>query len=173
MSKCFLAGDSAGGNLAHNVAVRVFLEREKLREVRIIGLVSIQPFFGGQERTESEIRIQGAPLISVERTDWMWKAFLPEGSDRDHESANVSGPNAVDVEGMDYPDTLVFVSGFDPLMDWQKRYSEWLRKSGKEVELIEYPNMIHAFYLFPELPESSQLISQVKNFVNKRLSQSV
>lgn len=112
----------------------------------------------------------GVPLISVERTDWMWKAMLPDGSNRDHESVNVSGPNALDVAGMDYPDTIVFVGGFDPLLDWQKRYCEWLRKSGKEAELIEYPNMIHAFYVFPELPEASQLISQVTDFINKRVS---
>lgn len=168
LSKCFLAGDSAGANLAHNVAVRVC--RERFRDLKIIGLISIQPFFGGEERTESETRLEGAPLVSTARTDWLWKVFLPDGSDRDHESVNVSGPNAVDVAGMNYPDTLVFVSGFDPLQDWQRRYYEWLRRSGKVAELIEYPKMIHAFYVFPELPESSQLISQVKDFVTRRLS---
>ncbi|KAJ7970085.1 Alpha/beta hydrolase-3 [Quillaja saponaria] len=119
LSKCFLAGDSAGANLAHHVAVRAC--RERLREVKIIGLVSIQPWFGGEERTESEIRLEGAPLVSVARTDWIWKLFLPDGSDRDHEAVNVSGPNAIDISGLDYPDTLVFVGGFDPLQDWQKR----------------------------------------------------
>ncbi|MCI79838.1 putative carboxylesterase 18-like, partial [Trifolium medium] len=54
------------------------------------------------------------------RTDWLWKVFLPEGSDRDHGAANVSGPNAEDLSGLEYPDTLVFVGGFDPLNDWQK-----------------------------------------------------
>ncbi|KAI4331792.1 hypothetical protein L6164_016747 [Bauhinia variegata] len=108
------------------------------------------------------------PLVSMPRTDWIWKAFLPRWSDRDHEAANVSGPNAVDISGMDYQETLVIVAGFDPLRDWQKRYYEWLRKSGKEAQLIEYPDMIHAFYIFPESPESSQLITQVKDFITKR-----
>ncbi|XP_054787641.1 probable carboxylesterase 18 [Prosopis cineraria] len=168
LSKCFLAGDSAGGNLAHNVAVRVC--RNRLRKVRVIGQISIQPFFGGEERTESETRLPKAPLVSVERTDWIWKVLLPDGSNRDHEAVNVSGPNAVDISGMDYPDTIVFVGGFDPLQDWQRRYYEWLKKSGKEAELIEYPDSIHAFYVFPELPEASQLISEVRDFINKRVS---
>ncbi|BBH09365.1 carboxyesterase 18 [Prunus dulcis] len=73
-------------------------------------------------------------------------AFLPDGSNRDHEAANVTGPNAVDISGLDYPSTLVFVGGFDPLLDWQKRYYQWLKKSGKEAKIIEYPNSIHAFY---------------------------
>ncbi|KAJ1417301.1 Lipase, GDXG, putative histidine active site [Sesbania bispinosa] len=168
VSKCFLAGDSAGANLCHHVAVRAC--RAGFRSVRVIGLVSIQPFFGGEERTESEIRLEGSPLVSVTRTDWLWKAFLPDGSDRDHGASNVSGPNAEDLSGLDYPDTLVFVGEFDPLQDWQRRYYEWLRKSGKEAQLIEYPNMIHAFYCFPDLPESSQLISQVKDFITKKIS---
>lgn len=95
---------------------------------------------------------------------------MPDGSNRDHEASNVSGPNAVDVSGLEYPDTVVVVGGFDPLQDWQRRYYEWLKKSGKEATLIEYPNMIHAFYVFPELPEASQLISQIKDFISKRIS---
>ncbi|PQM35730.1 putative carboxylesterase 18 [Prunus yedoensis var. nudiflora] len=164
-SRCFLAGDSAGANVAHHVAVRAAREKDRFRVVKPVGLISIQPFFGGEVRVESEIRLQGAPLVSITRTDWLWKAFLPDGSDRDHEAANVTGPNAVDISGLDYPSTLVFVGGFDPLLDWQKRYYQWLKKSGKEAKLIEYPNSIHAFYVFPELPESNQLISQVKDFV--------
>ncbi|XP_062020593.1 probable carboxylesterase 18 [Rosa rugosa] len=162
-SRCFLAGDSAGANIAHHVAVRACLE--PFRFVKPVGLISIQPFFGGEERTESEIRLEGAPLVSVTRTDWLWKAFLPAGSSRDHEAANVGGPNAVDITGLEYPATIVFVGGLDPLQDWQRRYCEWLRKSGKEAKLIEYPSMVHAFYVFPELPESNQLFSQVKDFV--------
>ncbi|KAH0977293.1 hypothetical protein GBA52_027012 [Prunus armeniaca] len=164
-SRCFLAGDSAGANVAHHVAVRAAREKDRFRVVKPVGLISIQPFFGGEGRVESEIRLHGAPLVSITRTDWIWKAFLPDGSDRDHEAANVTGPNAVDISGLDYPSTLVFVGGFDPLLDWQKRYYQWLKKSGKEAKLIEYPNSIHAFYVFPELPESNQLLSQVKDFV--------
>ncbi|KAK7364218.1 hypothetical protein VNO80_12718 [Phaseolus coccineus] len=167
VGKCFLAGDSSGGNIAHHVALRVC--KERLRFVRVIGLVSIEPFFGGQERLESEIRITQDPLVSLEVTDWYWKAFLPSGSDRDHEVVNVSGPNAVYISGLDYPKTLLVVAGFDPIKDWQRRYYEWLRKSGKDIEIIEYPNMIHGFHLFPILPEASQFLSHVNHFINKQV----
>ncbi|XP_061364301.1 probable carboxylesterase 18 [Gastrolobium bilobum] len=170
LTRCFVAGDSAGANICHHVAIRVC--KSELRAIRVVGLIMIQPYFGGEERTESEIRLEGSPLVSMARTDWLWKVLLPDGSDRDHGAANVSGPNAENISGLDYPDTLVFVGGFDPLQDWQKRYYEWLRKSGKEAQLIEYPNMIHAFYVFPDLPEASQLISQVKDFVTKKISNS-
>ncbi|XP_027357312.1 probable carboxylesterase 18 [Abrus precatorius] len=168
VTKCFLAGDSAGANLAHHVAVRVC--KEGLRIVKVIGLVSIQPFFGGEERTKSEMELKRDPLISLDRSDWHWKAFLPNGSNRDHESVNVSGPNKLDISGLDYPNTLVFTGGFDPLLDWQRRYYEWLRESEKKAELIDFPNAVHAFYLFPELPQTSQFISHVKDFITKQIN---
>ncbi|KAK7283726.1 hypothetical protein RIF29_13466 [Crotalaria pallida] len=167
LSKCFFAGDSAGGNIAHHVALRVCQQR--LQTVKVIGLISIQPFFGGEERTESETRLKGAPLVTLDITDWHWKVFLPDGSNRDHEVTNVSGPNAVDISSLDYPSTLVIRAGYDPLQDWQRRYYEWLRKSGKEAQLIEYPSMFHAFYIFPELPESALLISEVKDFITNQM----
>ncbi|GAU28473.1 hypothetical protein TSUD_294760 [Trifolium subterraneum] len=167
ISKCFLMGDSAGGNVIHHVAVRV--TSIKLQILKVIGLVSIQPFFGGEERTESEIRLKWVPILSMDKTDWYFKMFLPDGSNRDHEAINVCGPNAMDISKVDYPNTLLFVGGFDPLVDWQKRYYEWLRKSGKEVELIEYPNMIHAFFYFHDLPDTRDLISKVKDFMIKQI----
>ncbi|XP_004512637.1 probable carboxylesterase 18 [Cicer arietinum] len=167
VEKCFLAGDSAGGNLAHHVAIRISLE--KLKVLKVIGLVSMQPFFGGEERTESEMRLKYQPVVSIDKTDWYWKMFLQDGSNREHEAVNVSGPNAMDISNVDYPNTILFVGGFDSLVDWQKRYYEWLRKSGKEVELIEFPNAIHAFYYFEDLPETSQFLSKVKDFIAKQM----
>ncbi|KAK7314849.1 hypothetical protein VNO77_33377 [Canavalia gladiata] len=167
VTKCFLMGDSAGGNLSHHVAVRIC--KERLRMVNVIGLVAIQPFFGGEERTESEIQLEGAPLISLDRTDWYWKAFLPNGSNRDHGAVNVWGPNAEDISGLNYPNTLVFTGGFDPLRDWQRKYYEWLKLSGKEAQLIDFPNASHGFYFFLELPETPQAISHVKDFITQQI----
>jgi len=168
LSRCFFAGDSAGGNIAHNVAIRICREpRSSFTAVKLIGLISIQPFFGGEERTEAEKQLVGAPLVSPDRTDWCWKAM---GLNRDHEAVNVGGPNAVDISGLDYPETLVVVAGFDPLKDWQRSYYEWLKLSGKKATLIEYPNMFHAFYIFPELPEAGQLIMRIKDFVDERVA---
>ncbi|KGN45196.2 hypothetical protein Csa_016756 [Cucumis sativus] len=168
LSKCFLAGDSAGANLAHHVAVRFCRQRSQFERARVVGLVSIQPFFGGEERTEAEIQLDPGYIVSIARTDWLWRAFLPEGADRDHGAANVSGENAEEISELEeFPATLVFVGGFDPLKDWQRRYYDWLKKNGKIVELIEYPNMIHAFYLFPEISESSVLMNEVREFVSK------
>ncbi|KAH6832240.1 hypothetical protein C2S53_005589, partial [Perilla frutescens var. hirtella] len=164
LSNCFIGGDSAGGNIAHHVTVRAVEKAEEFSKIRIIGMVGLQPFFGGEERSESEVRLTKAPLLSVKQTDVFWREFLPEGADRDHPAANVFGKNI----NHDFPTSLVVVGGNDPLQDWDRRYVEWLKSSGKCVEVTEYPNAFHGFYAFPEVPEFDLLIHRVATFVHKQ-----
>ncbi|CAN6380986.1 unnamed protein product [Urochloa humidicola] len=169
-SRCYLAGDSAGGNIAHHVARRYASAGvAPFRNVRLAGLIAIQPFFGGEERTPAELRLGGAaPIVSVDRADWMWRAFLPPGAGRDHEAANFAHPAAA--EGIDspaFPPVLLAVGGFDPLQDWQRRYGEMLRARGKEVRVVEYPDAIHAFYLFPGFDDARDFIIRIAEFVTE------
>ncbi|KAF8730732.1 hypothetical protein HU200_016594 [Digitaria exilis] len=147
VSRCFLAGDSAGGNVAHHVARRYATHVSTFRNVRLAGVIAIQPFFGGEERTPSELRLDGVgPIVSVDRADWMWRAFLPPEADRDHEAANFAHPAAIaGVESPAFPPVLLAIGGFDPLQDWQRRYGEMLRRRGKKVEVVQYPDAIHGF----------------------------
>ncbi|KAI8531483.1 hypothetical protein RHMOL_Rhmol11G0139700 [Rhododendron molle] len=128
----------------------------KFSRLKIKGLVGIQPFYGGVDRTESEKTLYRAPILNLDQTDWMWKAFLPVESDRDHEASNVNGPNQIDISGLDFPETLVVVGGYDPLKGWQRSYCDWLRSCGKQVKSVFYPNAFHGFYGFPEsqIPDS-------------------
>ncbi|KAK8955089.1 putative carboxylesterase 18 [Platanthera zijinensis] len=94
-SSVFLAGDSAGGNIAHHVARRAVAEKETLRRVRVNGVVEIQPFFGGEEATASELRLDGrVPFGSRESYEWLWRTFLPAGSSLDGKWSNVFGPGS-------------------------------------------------------------------------------
>uniref|UniRef100_A0A0D9X1B0 Alpha/beta hydrolase fold-3 domain-containing protein n=1 Tax=Leersia perrieri TaxID=77586 RepID=A0A0D9X1B0_9ORYZ len=54
----FVAGDSAGGNVAHHAAARV---------AAVAGVVLVQPFFGGETATASERQLRDAPFASPER----------------------------------------------------------------------------------------------------------
>ncbi|KAL0364457.1 UNVERIFIED_CONTAM: putative carboxylesterase 18 [Sesamum angustifolium] len=165
LSKCFIAGDSAGGNIAHHVTVRACNNSQQLDKLRIEGLMLLQPFFGGEERTEAELRLKRAPVLNVEYTDTMWRGFLPDGADRNHHAANVL--NSGEVKNVELPRTVVVVGGYDPLQDWQRRYVGWMNKCGKEVELVEYPNAIHGFYLFPEVAEYQLLFHSMRDFITK------
>ncbi|GJN04817.1 hypothetical protein PR202_ga22392 [Eleusine coracana subsp. coracana] len=172
-SRCFLAGDSAGGNIAHHVARRyaalLSTPSSSFRTVRLAGLIAIQPFFGGEARTPAELRLAGAPIVSVPRTDWMWRAFLPPGADRTHEACDATMSSPAAAKGVedapDFPPVTVVVGGYDPLQDWQRRYCAALREKGKEVTLLEYPDAIHAFYLFPEFVEAKDLMLKIRDIV--------
>ncbi|CAD6257560.1 unnamed protein product [Miscanthus lutarioriparius] len=167
VSRCFVAGDSAGGNIAHHVARRYASDAASFRNVRVAGLVAIQPFFGGEERTPSELRLDGAaPIVSIDRTDWMWRAFLPPGCDRTHEAANFASPAAA--AGLDspaFPPVLLAIGGFDPLQDWQRPYGEMLKSMGKDVRVVEYPDAIHAFYVFPGFDDARDFMIRIAEFV--------
>ncbi|CAA6660190.1 unnamed protein product [Spirodela intermedia] len=164
LSNCFIAGDSAGANIAHHVARRWSAgERPSEARIRLSGLVAIQPFFGGEERVDSEIRLAHGPVVTTDRTDWLWKAFLPDGATRDHEAAN---PEAAAAElGESFPPVVVMVGEFDPLRDWQLKYFRSLRLRGKKAEIIEYAGAIHAFYAFPELKSSAVMIEDLRSFI--------
>ena len=161
LSTCFLAGDSAGANIVHNVARRWTAEDN--HHVRLAGLISIQPFFGGETRVDSETRLHNAPIITVERADWLWKAFLPDGATRDHPAA--SPFTAAEDLGERFPPVMVMVGELDPLQDWQRAYFQSLKKNGKEAEIIEYRGAFHSFYLFPELKSSLALTEDVGSFI--------
>jgi acetyl esterase/lipase len=164
-SRCFLAGDSAGGNIAHHVARRYALDPSAFPRVRLRGLIAIQPFFGGEERTPAELRLDGAPIVNVPRTDWMWRAFLPPGADRSHDACSPAAAAAGIGAAPAFPPVTVVVGGYDPLQDWQRRYCDALRGEGKEVRVLEYPDAIHAFYVFPEFPDAKDLMLRIKEIV--------
>ncbi|KAL3824958.1 hypothetical protein ACJIZ3_020987 [Penstemon smallii] len=168
LNKCFIAGDSSGGNIAHHTTFRACKNSHEFVKIKVKGFMALQPFFGGEERTESELRLINAPVINVERTDWMWRCFLPEGMDRNHYSAHVFGGGVEEMKSVEFPRSLVIIGGYDPLQDWQRKYVEWLENCGKEVELIEYPNAFHSVYSFPEVPEYDLLIKDVTKFVQKQ-----
>ncbi|GMH11877.1 hypothetical protein Nepgr_013718 [Nepenthes gracilis] len=169
VGKCFLAGDSAGANLAHHVAVKAC--EHEFKALKVIGLITIQPFFAAEERSDSELQLKSDPIIPWERTDLFWKNFLPDGSDRNHPAASVFGLKSKDITGINnFPATLVAVGGLDPLRDSDRKYCEWLKRSRKEVTKAEYPNAPHLFYAFPKISESSMFISEIKGFMHNLLA---
>ncbi|KAK9074461.1 hypothetical protein SSX86_007059 [Deinandra increscens subsp. villosa] len=171
LQRCFILGDCAGGNIAHHVCIRA--SQHKFQQLKVIGLVALQPLFGGEERVESEISCENRLGLHLDQTDFYWNVIQPlapdEKWDRDNGAINVSGPKAIDISGLSFPPTLVVVGGRDILEDRQRNYYVWLKNSGKDAYLEQYEYMFHGFCTFPELPESTHVISIVKNFITKQM----
>ncbi|KAF0895153.1 hypothetical protein E2562_006855 [Oryza meyeriana var. granulata] len=170
ISTCFIAGDSAGGNIAHHVAQRwTATTPPSDNTVHLAGVILVQPCFSGEERTKAERALDGvAPVLNIRRSDLSWKAFLPEGADRNHPAAHVTGDDALSEV---FPPAMVVVGGLDPLQDWDRRYASMLRLKGKPVRVVEFPEAIHAFYFFPELADDSRkLVDEIRAFVEESIT---
>ncbi|CAL5380936.1 unnamed protein product [Camellia sinensis] len=140
----YLAGDSSGGNIVHNVAVRSIESG-----IEVMGNILLNPLFSGQKRTESEKRLDGKYFVKIQDRDWYWRAFLPEGEDRDHPACNPFGPNGISLEGIKFPKSLVVVAGLDLIQDWQLGYAEGLKRNGQDVKLLYLEQATVGFYLLP------------------------
>lgn len=67
--RVFISGDSAGGNIAHNLAVQLGSGSPELAPVRVRGYVLLAPFFGGIIRTKSEAEGPKEAFLNLELID--------------------------------------------------------------------------------------------------------
>ena len=61
-------GGSAGGNIAYHAGLRAATEIDKLEPLVIRGLILHQPYFGGSQRTQSELR-DNDPILPLSVCD--------------------------------------------------------------------------------------------------------
>ncbi|XP_015895673.2 probable carboxylesterase 6 [Ziziphus jujuba] len=178
-----LAGDSAGANIAYNVAARLCLEMKSLRPLLVKGLVLLQPFFGGETRTGSEkySMVQPQPprssALSLAASDTYWRLALPAGANRDHPWCKPLGKVMV-VEkekggvgiGVGVP-MLVCVSEMDILRDRNLEFCSEMGKAGRHVEFEVYRGVGHAFQVLSKSQISQtrcyEMVGRIKNFVSR------
>nr|DAD33494.1 TPA_asm: hypothetical protein HUJ06_012345 [Nelumbo nucifera] len=157
----YLAGDSSGGNIVHHVALKAVES-----DIQVKGNILLNAMFGGKERTESEKRLDGKYFVTIQDRDWYWRAFLPEGTDRDHPACNPFGPSGKSLKGVKFPKSLVVVAGLDLVQDWQLAYVEGLKKAGQDVKLIYLEQATIGFYLLPNNNHFYTVMEEIKHFVN-------
>ncbi|XP_043721174.1 probable carboxylesterase 8 [Telopea speciosissima] len=166
-NSCYLMGSSSGGNIVYQAALRtVGLD---LEPVEIQGFILNQPYFGGLERTGSELRLKDDKILSLPSNDLMWELALPVGSDRNHEYCNpmlgrldrVGEDGLLSLRGKKW---LVRGYGGDPLVDRQRVFVEMLEKSGMTVVAWFDETGFHAVELF-DPAKAQTLLDHVKEFV--------
>jgi len=154
-SKVFLAGDSAGANIVHQVGVRA--SGRSWNSLCLQGAVLVHPFFGGEERIGCELGPGKEVEGFVKVVDGLWSISLPARADKDHPFCNPIGPRSLALSAAAYPRTLVFVAGKDLLKDRGILYYESLKKVGKDVDLVTTEGEEHVFHLRnPESQNASE-----------------
>lgn len=164
LSHVFLSGDSAGGNIAHHVAIKAI--QNNTCHVKINGLLLIHPYFGSQKRTEKELA-EGSAAESVASNDMFWRLSIPEGSNRDYYGCNFEKAELSAVEWSRFPAVVVFVAGLDFLKERGVMYAEFLQKKGvKVVRLLEAEEESHVFHVYhPEFEATRLLQRQMSDFM--------
>ncbi|KAK8962223.1 putative carboxylesterase 2 [Platanthera guangdongensis] len=165
LDRVFLAGDSAGGNIAHNMAIRVREFPET--GITIKGLALIHPYFWGSEPVGSELT---DPEFRAEM-DKIWNFLYPGTTGPDDPKVNPFADGAPNLALLGCEKLLVTVAENDPVKHRGKAYYEKLKESdwGGEVELLETPDAEHVFHLFsPDTEKAKEKIKILVNFFNKQ-----
>lgn len=162
--RIYIAGDSSGANMAYNVSTQ-------LGSV-LKGLILIQPFFGGEARTESElnsVQPRGSAL-TLATSDCYWRLALPPGANRDHPWCNPLARGWPDLEGLPLPPAMVCVSEMDILKDRELEVCDAMRRAGKIVEHKMYEGVGHGFQVLHNYNLSQvrtqEMLTDIKAFLN-------
>ncbi|WP_353227337.1 chloramphenicol hydrolase [Novosphingobium sp.] len=134
-----VAGDSAGGNLAAAVAIRV---RDHggpaLRHQLLIYPVTDTDF------TRASYGENGAGnyFLSTAMMEWFWQQYIGDLAQGHVDGATVL--HTGDLAGL--PSATVIMAEYDPLRDEGVAYAERLSAAGNPVHAEVAPGMIHGFF---------------------------
>ncbi|KAK6936376.1 Alpha/beta hydrolase fold-3 [Dillenia turbinata] len=166
-SNCFIMGTSAGGNIAYHAGLRAAADIDHFKPLQIRGLILHQPFFGGSERSRSELR-SNDPVLPLFVSDLMWGLSLPIGSTRDHYYSNpTSGDDPKKYDLIKSLGWRVMVAGCsgDPLVDRQTQVAQIMENAGLEVVTKFEEGGFHGVDVM-DPSKTKVLLVAVKNFIS-------
>ncbi|KAL5541122.1 hypothetical protein UlMin_043408 [Ulmus minor] len=143
----FVAGDSAGANISHNVVLRA-----GINGVKIAGMILFHPFFGNEE------------------PDKLLEIIFPASSGSDDPRVNPGSDP--DLGRLGCGKVLVFVAEKDSLRDRGWNYYVAVKKSGFEgiVEIDESKGEGHVFHLLdPKSDKAMEVMKKTVCFLNYSL----
>eukprot|EP00249_Psilotum_nudum_P010794 c22773_g1_i2 orf=86-1075(+) len=140
-SRLFLAGESAGGAVVFNVAMRI--SEEDREPVNVCGLLLVHPAFHTEAKRESMMDDDGSA-----RTRAFYSFALPVGADLDHPLVNPLVPQAPSLNRLlSYPLVVLAVAEVDFRYDLTMKFFETVRAICENVHLIISRDQVHAFHL--------------------------
>lgn len=155
-----VAGESAGGNLAAEVALRTAGTPDAPASVMLmyawLDLTMSSPSFRAFGPDD-------AIIDDALMTSWR-DAYAPDPAL--HKAPDVS-PLFGDVSA--YPPACVIVAGIDPLYDDGVRFAEKLRAAGRDAELHDYDALPHLFSFFPQMATMGDAHQQAAAFFQRTL----
>lgn len=153
-SDVIIAGESAGGNLAAAVTLRLRDDPS----ARLAGQVLIYPAVDSTPSTlPSRQELVGLTMPDGE-LEWLWNAYT---GGRDLESDPFAAPlHAESLTGL--PPALIVLGGCDFLRDEGRLYAVRLRDAGVDAEDVCYQGQVHGFmnHMFPVAADAYERIGR-------------
>lgn len=160
----FLAGDSAGANISHHLALR--LNSDPGRVLKILGIGMIHPYFLGVNPIGSEV----TDHFKKGMVDGWWKFLCRSDKGSDDPLINPFTDGSPDVFGLACERLLVVVAEKDILRDRGVLYYRKVVESGwlGKAELMETEGEDHVFHIFePDSLKAKSLIKRLASFFNQ------
>lgn len=161
--KLFLAGDSAGANISHHMALRA--DAEGLHAgVKLEGIVLVHPYFWGKEPIGSET----GDAEKRGKVDQLWRFVYPATSGSDDPYMNPASDPKLGSLGTGK--VLICVAEKDLLKDRGWYYRELLEKSGwgGVVKVLETAGEDHIFHLMnPDTENANALLKSIVSLINQ------
>jgi acetyl esterase len=140
--RVFVAGDSAGGNLAAVTALRIRDEGGP----KLLGQLLIYPVTDYYDPgTPSMVENASGYGLTRDGMIWFWNHYLADPS---HGANPHASPlRATDLSSL--PPALVVTAEYDPLRDEGEYYADRLRQAGVATEMKRWAGMNHGFFTWP------------------------
>lgn len=123
------------------------------------------PFFGGEERCESEIRHENDQVFPPAVGDLCWELCLPVGENRDHAYSNPTMGDGLEVLGALKWKVMVCGGGGDPMIDRQKNVAKLMKEKGINVVERFTDGDVHGAEL-GDPSKSQTLFASIKSFIS-------
>ena len=137
-SRIAIGGDSAGGNLAAVCAIRA----RDAGEPRLVFQLLVYPRTAPHEDSASHQALAEGYMLTRKVILWFHDHYRAHDADReDFRYAPLITKNLARL-----PPALIVIGEYDPLRDDGIAYADRLRDAGNEVELADYPGMVHPFF---------------------------
>ena len=159
----FVAGDSAGGNLAAVMALRARDRGGPTIAAQILIYPVTDADFDRPSYTDPANRL----LLTREGMEWFWAHYVPDAARRVEPDA--SPLRADDLAGL--PPAVVLTAEHDVLRDEGEAYAERLEAAGVAVNFQRHEGQTHGFFTLLMLPGSERGFQQVVKAVRATIAE--
>ncbi|KAH7846975.1 hypothetical protein Vadar_020320 [Vaccinium darrowii] len=163
-SRVFLAGDSAGANIAQNLAIRV--GSNPIGDLKLRGIIMIHPYFWGEEPIGEEKKDPGRKSM----VDGWWRFVCRTDKGNNDPLINPFVDGAPSLSGLACDWVIVCVAEKDILRDRGRLYYETLVKSGwnGKAEILEIEGVDHVFHIMdPSCEKALYMVKCLACFINQ------